>query len=94
MSLFMRIFETHEGPKALELGSGARFEKLKKTLTKKGASTPGALAAWIGRKKFGGKFNKLSAAEKKNSCTEDAKVAKLFALVESLVSLRTAIVTE
>jgi len=42
------------------LGSGQRFRKLVKDLTKKHASNPEALAAWIGRKKYGrSKFSKL-----------------------------------
>ena len=36
-----------------KLGSGERFKRLKETLAKKGAKDPGALAAEIGRKKFG-----------------------------------------
>jgi HK97 family phage prohead protease len=47
---------------APKLGSGARFAKLKSSLAAKGASDPGALAAWIGRRKFGkAKFGKLAA---------------------------------
>jgi hypothetical protein len=40
---------------APKLGSGARFRKLSATLAARGASDPDALAAFIGRKKFGGK---------------------------------------
>ncbi len=36
-----------------KLGTGARFKALKGKLAKKGATSPGALAAWIGRKKYG-----------------------------------------
>lgn len=36
-----------------KLGSGERFKRLKETLSKKGIKDPGALAASIGRKKFG-----------------------------------------
>jgi len=50
-----------------KLGSGARFKKLTGQLAAKGASDPGALAAFIGRKKFGGKrFAKLSASARKS----------------------------
>ncbi len=44
-------------------GSGARFSALKSKLGhRKGVSNPGALAAYIGRKKYGAKrFAKLSA---------------------------------
>jgi len=37
------------------LGSGARFAALKGKLAAKGAKDPGALAAYIGRKKYGKK---------------------------------------
>ena len=45
------------------LGSGARFAALKSKLgARKGVTNPGALAAYIGRKKYGKtKFAKLSA---------------------------------
>ena len=45
-----------------KLGSGKRFQNLKKQLAAKpGVTDPAALAAAIGRKKFGAKkFNKLS----------------------------------
>lgn len=44
------------------LGSGERFSALRGKLEKKGATNPGALAAWIGRKKYGkSKFQSLSA---------------------------------
>jgi hypothetical protein len=47
------------------LGTGKRFSNLKNKLNKKGAKDPGALAAWIGRKKFGKKkFQKLAAKGK------------------------------
>jgi HK97 family phage prohead protease len=47
---------------APKLGSGARFAKLKGSLAAKGAKNPGALAAWIGRRKFGKKkFQNLAA---------------------------------
>lgn len=45
-----------------KLGSGARFKALTSELAAKGARTPKALAAWIGRKKYGSKrFSQLSA---------------------------------
>jgi len=44
-----------------KLGSGKRFASLTKELAKKGAKTPEALAAFIGRKKYGSKkFAQLS----------------------------------
>lgn len=49
-----------------KLGSGTRFSNLSKALAKKGASNPKALAAYIGRKKYGAKkFGKLSAKGRK-----------------------------
>ena len=45
-----------------KLGSGARFKSLEKKLGGKGIRNPGALAAKIGREKYGAsKFAKLSA---------------------------------
>lgn len=46
-----------------KLGSGKRFAALKSKLAKKGAKNPGALAASIGRKKYGPK--KFAALSKK-----------------------------
>ena len=44
------------------LGSGKRFATLKRSLARRGVRNPGALAASIGRKKYGTKrFAKLSA---------------------------------
>ena len=49
-----------------KLGTGARFKALKGKLAKKGAKNPAALAAFIGRKKYGKKkFQGLSAAGRK-----------------------------
>jgi hypothetical protein len=48
-----------------KLGSGKRFASLKQRLGKQGAKNPGALAAYIGRKKYGAKrFAKLGAKGK------------------------------
>lgn len=45
------------------LGSGSRFKSLKGKLAKRGARNPGALAAYIGRKKYGSKkMAQMSAA--------------------------------
>ena len=51
-----------------KLGTGTRFKKLKKKLSAQpGITNPGALAAYIGRKKYGTKkFAKLSANGRKN----------------------------
>jgi hypothetical protein len=48
-----------------DLGSGARFKRLSGKLAGKGAKNPKALAAWIGRRKYGKeKFQKLAAGGK------------------------------
>ncbi len=45
-----------------KLGTGERFKQLSSSLAAKGAHNPGALAAFIGRKKWGAaKMGKLSA---------------------------------
>lgn len=50
-----------------KLGTGTRFKDLRERLAKRGARNPGALAAFIGRKKYGKKrFAKLSAQGRKN----------------------------
>jgi phage head maturation protease len=61
-----------EGPadagvaRAAKLGSGARFKALSGALAAKGAHNPGALAAWIGRRKYGkAKFAGLAAKARK-----------------------------
>ena len=44
-----------------KLGTGARFRALTKKLGKRGTKNPRALAAWIGRRKYGKKrFQSLS----------------------------------
>lgn len=49
-----------------KLGSGERFKKLEGKLEKKGVSDPAALAAYIGRKKYGKeKFQNLAKKGKK-----------------------------
>lgn len=46
----------------MRVGMGGRFAKLKGQLARKGATDPAALAAWIGRRKFGkGQFQKMAA---------------------------------
>ena len=50
----------------LKLGSGKRFKQLTSQLKKRGAKSPKALAAWIGRKKYGKKkMAKMSAKGRK-----------------------------
>ncbi len=49
-----------------KLGTGERFAHLKGELAAKGAHDPGALAAAIGRKKYGGsKMAKMAGAGRK-----------------------------
>lgn len=44
-----------------KLGTGERFSALKQELARKGAKSPGGLAAYIGRKKYGkSRFQKLA----------------------------------
>jgi len=51
-----------------KLGSGERFKALQEKLAKRGARSPAALAAWIGRKKYGTKkMTQLSVKGKKES---------------------------
>lgn len=55
--------------KSMKLGGGGRFAKLKSKLSKeKGVSNPGAVAASIGRKKYGAsKFQRMAAKGKARS---------------------------
>lgn len=57
------MFSALSGKNKSKLGSGERFAALKKKLSaQKGVTDPGALAASIGRKKYGTKrFAALSA---------------------------------
>ena len=48
-----------------KLGTGKRFKNLSSKLKKKGAKNPKALAAWIGRKKYGKKKMSAMAAKGK-----------------------------
>ena len=60
------IDELEKIAKKPKLGSGKRFAALEKKLSSKGVDDPGAVAASIGRKKFGKKkFQHLAAAGKK-----------------------------
>lgn len=59
MPYTVRVTTTANKPK---LGGGARYRKLVKGLEQKGAENPRALAAWIGRKKYGkARFQQLAA---------------------------------
>lgn len=51
-----------------KLGSGARFRAVEKSAAKSGASDPGAVAAAIGRKKYGAKkMASMAAAGRKRA---------------------------
>lgn len=57
---------TKKGAKKPKLGSGKRFKSLSGSLRKKGVKNPDALAAHIGRKKYGKKkMGQLSAKGRK-----------------------------
>ena len=65
-SVRQQIMKPGNKKKKPKLGSGKRFKQLSSKLKKKGAKDPKALAALIGRKKYGPKkFAKLSAKGKK-----------------------------
>ena len=52
--------------KSMKLGQGGRFAKLKTQLARKGVRNPGALAAHIGRAKYGKrKMQKWATAGRK-----------------------------
>lgn len=54
--------------KSMALGGGGRFQKLKKELAGQGVKDPGALAASIGRKKYGKKkFQQMAAKGKRKA---------------------------
>lgn len=57
--------KTYKG-KSLSKGGGGRFARLSDKLKRKGVNNPDALAASIGRKKYGkNQFQKMAAAGKK-----------------------------
>lgn len=59
------------------LGQGGRFQALKQALAKKGARTPRALAAWIGRKKLGkARFQKLAIKGRKKKASKIERLRK------------------
>lgn len=71
---FLKTIKNKKKKHKAKLGTGARFAKLKGELGKKGAKNPAALAAWIGRRKFGSKkFGKLSAGGKHKSVSRGKK---------------------
>ena len=62
-SVRQQIMKAPKKKRKSKLGSGARFKKLTSKLKKRGAKAPKALAAWIGRKKYGKK--KMASMAKK-----------------------------
>jgi len=58
-SVRQQIMKPKNKKKKPKLGTGKRFKNLSSKLKKKGVKNPKALAAWIGRKKYGNK--KMSA---------------------------------
>lgn len=57
-----------EEAKKPKLGSGKRFKALVKSLKgREDVEDPEALAAWLGRKKYGAKFNKMAASGRKRA---------------------------
>lgn len=62
-----------------KVGTGARFAKLKASLASKGASDPGGLAAWIGRRKYGKQaFTKLASAARKPAAASRSAPGELL----------------
>ena len=61
--------------KSMKLGMGGRFAKLEKSIAKKGkVSNPAAVAAAIGRKKYGkAKFQQMAAAGRKRASKKKGK---------------------
>lgn len=58
-----------------KLGSGARYKALKAKLAAKGAADPGALAAYIGRRKFGkARFTSLAGKARKGGMSRNELV--------------------
>lgn len=54
--------------KSMRLGGGGRFKKLVGKLKRKGVRNPKALAAFIGRKKYGKKrMSKMAAAGRRRN---------------------------
>lgn len=73
-----------------KLGSGGRFKALKAKLAAKGASDPGALAAYIGRRKFGkAKFAKLAAKARGGSSRAESAAGYVRSFPLEDISVRT-----
>lgn len=60
--------------KSMQPGGGGRFAALKRTLAKKGVKNPGAVAASIGRKKYGAKkFQQMATQGRKRATKKKSK---------------------
>jgi len=63
-----------KAPRGKQLGSGYRFKKLVRQLAAKGVKNPKALAAWIGRRKYGKKkFQQLAAMGRRQAAKKRKK---------------------
>ena len=69
----------HGGGKAPRLGSGERFARLERQIaTKGGVRNPAAVAAAVGRKKFGKKrFQELSSAGRRRAAEARERLRQL-----------------
>ena len=64
-SIRQQIMKAPKKKRKPKLGSGARFKKLTSKLKRGGAKNPKALAAWIGRKKYGKKMASMAKKGRK-----------------------------
>jgi hypothetical protein len=60
-----RIYEAKA--KGTKPGTGERFKAMVEALKMKGAKSPEALAAWVGRRKYGKQFQKMAVAGRKRA---------------------------
>jgi hypothetical protein len=70
---------------SMEPGGGGRFARLKRKLAKRrDVRDPGALAAWIGRRKYGNKrFQEMAAAGKALGAADFGSFADFWAYRDS-----------
>lgn len=70
-----RLKENNMAKKSMRLGGGGRFAKLEKSIAAKGkVSNPAAVAAAIGRKKYGAaKMAKMAAAGRRRASKKKGK---------------------
>lgn len=66
--------KTKSSTKNPPVGTGERFRTLVIALKRKGARTPTALAAWIGRRKYGpGVFARMAAEARRRALAKKLK---------------------